>query len=104
MLREDSKQLIRLIYPAASDDRGDKINISPNPVADEFTIEIQGKNKEMFIIQLTDLNGKIIKQQTAEISEGINAIKIMIPEVEQGIYLVNFYSVAGQGIKKLVKL
>ena len=103
-LDEESKKLIRLIYPVPSNDFAEKINIFPNPASEIFTAEIQSDKPQKITIQITDLNGKILQQQNADLSLGINAIKISLKNLEKGIFLVNFITTSEQGIKRLVKL
>ena len=103
-LNEESKKLIRLIYPVPSDEFAEKINIFPNPTSEIFTAEIQNEKPQKITIQITDLNGKILQQQDADLIAGINAIKISAKNLEKGIFLVNFITGSEQGIKRLVKL
>jgi len=103
-LNEESKKLIRLIYPVPSADFSEKINIFPNPTSDIFTAEIQIEKPQKISIRITDLNGKVLQQQNADLTSGINAIKISVKNIENGIFLVNFITESEQGIKRLVKL
>ena len=103
-LNEESKKLIRLIYPIPSEDFSEKMNLFPNPTSEIFTAEIQNEKPQKITIQITDLNGKILQQQDADLIAGINAIKISAKNLEKGIFLVNFITGSEQGIKRLVKL
>ncbi len=103
-LNEESKKLIRLIYPVPSEAFSEKINIFPNPTSEIFTAEIQIEKSQKITIQITDLNGKILQQQNADLIEGINAIKISVKNLEKGIFLVNFITITDQGTKRMVKL
>ena len=103
-LNEESKKLIRLIYPIPSEDFSEKMNLFPNPTSEIFTAEIQNEKPQKITIQITDLNGKSLQQQDADLIAGINAIKISAKNLEKGIFLVNFITGSEQGIKRLVKL
>ena len=55
-------------------------------------------------IQIIDLQGRIIEQQTVSASKGSNFLKIDLTNIARGAYFVKVYNSANQVIGKFVKL
>ena len=75
------------------------VAISPNPVTDFFRLSIFAKNKENKQIEITSIDGKLIKRfETNE-----NEMNIEVESLEQGIYCVKIISEGEQFVKKFFK-
>ncbi len=103
-LSEDSRALVRLIWPAASEDLSDKINIYPNPANEKFTAEIQCDKNCSALLQLNDFSGKTKASWNIELKAGMNAIPVPVRYLESGIYMVTLQCDGMTGNKKFVKL
>lgn len=80
------------------------ILLYPNPVGNEFTIRIGGGLNEVAVVQLTDLQGRIlVTKQIA--GSGPRELKFTKLPLYQGMYFVNFMNDRGQLIesKKIIK-
>ena len=78
------------------------ISVYPNPFSSGFTISLPDNPASVFLIQVTDLNGKIlVKKQT----DGATLIEIDAINWPQGAYLVNITGANGEkNFAKLIKV
>ena len=66
-----------------------EINIYPNPAISNSTLKINVLVAETYHIDLTDMNGKIIRTELNEnLDEGIHVLEINFEGLPKGIYLV----------------
>ncbi|MBM3160180.1 MAG: T9SS type A sorting domain-containing protein, partial [Bacteroidetes bacterium] len=75
------------------------VNIFPNPVNDLLIIQLNGLNKSDLQVELIDLNGRIIVQQT--IGKGSTIGYVDVSTVYTGNYLLKFKN---QHFTKIVPL
>jgi subtilisin-like proprotein convertase family protein len=75
------------------------ISLSPNPATDFFRLSIFAKNKEAKQIEISSIDGKLIKRfETIE-----NEMNIAIESLEQGLYVVKVASEGELFVKKFLK-
>ncbi len=75
-----------------------KISFYPNPV--ENILSIDSENININSITITDLNGRVIKNN---IFDNVSDIKINLSDLSSGIYMMNINSSEGSVIKKIMK-
>lgn len=77
-----------------------RINVYPNPVTDELTIETTGPAKENASVFITESTGQLIKELT------IAGQKTTIPcdDLASGIYFISYQLNGGKVVRKFVKL
>lgn len=68
--------------------QSEEIKIYPVPVKSSLTIEINQTGTEKTDIQLFDLTGKLLYQQTYNLVNGTNKIVLQIAHLPQGTYLL----------------
>lgn len=102
-LSAESRQLIRLIYPNASADKNEEIQIFPNPVTQTFTAEIQSIENKTGVIQITNMLGVVLMQKNVVLTPGLNAIKMDISSLNNQVYLVNLICNNDFRVKAIVK-
>lgn len=61
----------------------------PNPSNGEFNLLIDASVSEKFLLNITDVTGKIAYEKTVDISNGFNTINIQDLNLQSGIYFVN---------------
>ncbi len=76
-------------------------NISPNPVNDEMSIEIQGLIEQTLKVQLIGIDGKIYFEKNIYPHQNSMREKIKLPEIASGIYNVQIISSERRVSKKI---
>lgn len=76
-----------------------KFSVSPNPANDFITVS----NSENIIvnrISITDLNGRVVKQNSYE---NVSNIQVNVSDLSSGVYMMNITSDKGSVTKKIIK-
>ncbi len=68
------------------------VHFFPNPVINELYINYESRASEFLQIEIVDLQGKVLDQQTKNIQEGKNQILINVAQLPQGFYTVRVQS------------
>jgi len=84
------------------------VKIYPNPVSDYFTIDAgmlisKGVGSEKVIIEVTDLTGRMIGIQSAELTNSANIKVDLLKNAPNGLYFVKVNSGDIQSLQKVVK-
>lgn len=103
-LDDFSRQLIRLIYPEQEKTMSANMHVYPNPVQNSFTVEIVSAEATIGEIKILGLNGAVIFAKKYELENGINAIKIQIPDLKPGAYTIQCFTTMENGSTTFVKL
>jgi hypothetical protein len=77
-----------------------QLNISPNPVKDEFRLSVEAARPAGTELKITDLSGKVVKKQPLMLHPGTNEHTINCSELRAGIYFLE----AENARSKLVKV
>jgi hypothetical protein len=80
-------------------------NITPNPVADNATIEIDAKQSSLVTIKVVNQYGQSLSVAKQQMKTGKNEVALNTSSLPQGVYILNI--LAGDGVKtvkKFVKL
>lgn len=81
-----------------------KIRLYPNPVTDLLQIQYESAEAETVLIQIVDLQGKILFQQTIANKSGTNNVYIPFNSFQKGLYLCSLYHRNKLETGKVVKL
>ncbi|MEP7111275.1 MAG: T9SS type A sorting domain-containing protein [Ferruginibacter sp.] len=65
-----------------------RLMLYPNPAKDILNVKVSSNKKEMATIQLTDLQGKVLKQLSVQLYVGINSFSINIETLAKGSYTI----------------
>lgn len=66
------------------------LSANPNPFQDNLYISVSSIAEGNALLKLYDMNGKMVKEQTSEIMEGINTITLSNnADLKKGTYLIN---------------
>ncbi len=79
----------------------DKMTVTPNPVSDLLSVEIESNSPISDLLQVLDINGSIVYERNLEVSMGIFKINIPVTDFPSGTYLIY---IKGQVITKFIKL
>jgi hypothetical protein len=81
-----------------------EINVFPNPVISSTKLKINVLVTENYHIDLTDMNGKIIRTElNKKLDKGIHILEINFDELPKGIYLVKINTNTQDETIKLIK-
>jgi hypothetical protein len=71
-----------------------KIKVYPNPTEDLINISLKNDNKETIILELSDLNGKVLMQQ--KMKDDIVDNQFDLSSYPVGIYLLKISTISGK--------
>ncbi len=63
----------------------------PNPASTRLNAEISAENDELAIIKIVDMNGKLVKENSAILSQGKNTLELSIDALPNGNYFITIY-------------
>jgi len=75
------------------------VKVYPNPVTNEFTVEIDAKQSSSVQLVLMDISGRVMQQLTTT----SNKIVLNLQELPQGVYFLEVLSNTQKVIKKIIK-
>ena len=70
----------------------DELALWPNPVNDAFNIGLRSSLSGNVLVNVIDLNGRAVIEQSARITAGENRINIPVDQLNSGMYLVRLSS------------
>lgn len=79
-----------------SDLSSSEIKLYPNPSRDELFVQTEKAEITIKILEIVDLNGRIILKQNANLSTKGAAIKIVTSSLSAGMYLLKVHDVKGE--------
>ena len=79
------------------------INLYPNPVNNELTLQFASKMEKSFSYSISNFLGKIIFQKDLGPVSGVITEKINVNELSSGVYIFQLKSVDTSSIAKLIK-
>lgn len=79
------------------------IHVSPNPALSNTNIVFAAKNAGKYVIEVTDLTGRLLQTKTVIANTGTNKVEINLNNYTNGIYLVSLTSGAVKQTVKLLK-
>lgn len=65
-----------------------KINLYPNPAKNNATVQLNTNKAGKYIIELTDISGKLLQTKTITAISGTNKIGVDINRYAQGVYII----------------
>ena len=74
-------------------------SVSPNPASDFITVS-NSDNILVSGISITDLNGRVVKQNSYE---NVSNIQVNVSDLSSGVYMMNIKSEKGSVTKKIIK-
>ena len=80
----------------------DLIGIAPNPVVNgSFKLNITSATALRMDLQVSDMQGKIVMTQTANVSAGSGSVTVMVDRLAAGTY--NLYGITPEGKTKVIR-
>lgn len=65
-----------------------KVNVYPNPADDVLNLSFVSNNSSDLVISITDISGKLLYNELANISSGSNNLQIDVSGLSKGIYIL----------------
>jgi len=81
-----------------------KFRVYPNPFRDRFEIIFSSDQAASGLLNISDLNGRLIAVQPVEIHEGVNQISVHNIDLEPGMYLLSMDMPGGVLTQKMIRL
>ncbi len=78
------------------------VSLYPNPTIQQLEIAIQSPIDEKVNLLITDIVGKIVKQETRQLQKGKNNLTTTVTTLEKGTYLIHLFS--SNGLKAPVRM
>lgn len=79
-------------------------NLYPVPASDNLNISVSSINAENLHVDMTDLNGKPVREEVYKLEPGSNAISFNMTGLEKGVYFTRFYTDSFEGeYRRIVK-
>ncbi len=79
-----------------------RVKAFPNPADDVLNIEVQGNQRRLLHIELSDLQGKMLLSQDWEIEAGSSDRQIQVAEWPAGVYLLQLRHEQGRLVRRIV--
>lgn len=79
-----------------------EIKIYPNPTSDIFTLEYESTKAGNFLVELTDITGKILQSELFQISYGINKLQFHLESNSKGLYFLHITGKGGTMTKSII--
>ena len=77
------------------------MHVYPNPASDRLTVEFSLTQSERVTVQLLDLTGKVLRQNTMEGVDGVNQMRLDLDGVAKGLYLLEVNTPNGKSVRKV---
>jgi endonuclease I len=78
------------------------VSVSPNPNNGNFTIKYSSQTNEKVAVKLTDMLGRVVYSNTLQASNGNNTVELNVPNLNKGIYMVEWLSENIHQTEKLI--
>ncbi|MBI5913929.1 MAG: T9SS type A sorting domain-containing protein [Bacteroidetes bacterium] len=79
-----------------------QIVLSPNPVTDQFTVQLPERLHDKFSLTVSDISGKMIFEKNAE--GGLSSLQLPVSDLPAGLYLLTIRSESAAAVRKFAKL
>ena len=76
-----------------------KFSVTPNP-ANDFVNVSNTENIKVSNIKITDLNGRVVKQNNFD---NVSSINLNVSDLSSGVYMMNINTNEGMMVKKIIK-
>lgn len=63
-------------------------SVTPNPARDRFHFEVYGQQREVVYYELTDLQGRVLRQGKAVVDERVHGFSVEVGDVAAGLYFL----------------
>jgi hypothetical protein len=66
------------------------VNLFPDPVITEFNISYQSEATAALLLEIIDMQGKVVRQQILQVQSGKNLFTIDATNLPSGLYICRF--------------
>jgi len=102
-LPADARALIRRIYPDPAPNWADNVQVSPNPFADNLTVQYLAGADEPLLLRWIDVQGGLVREEALPATKGINTLIPQVP-AENGLYFLEISTpTGGKVVRKVVR-
>ncbi|MFY7964815.1 MAG: T9SS type A sorting domain-containing protein, partial [Chitinophagaceae bacterium] len=87
-IAKDGKATYSSVVKVLNDVKNETVTIYPNPVKDILSGQVETKKTEKTIIQIRDLQGRVLQQKEQQLQVGNNTFSMNISAFAKGIYIL----------------
>lgn len=66
-------------------------------------VTVKSESSVTMQVRVFTLNGDLAKEESHEVENGVNDIKLDMSDLSQGVYMVQFYTKEGSALRRFVK-
>lgn len=88
LLRANFGEVVESTVGILENTNDNRVNIYPNPSTGNFTLDVSGMNTTIVDVNITDISGKVVMNESYNTFNGELSTPINISSVEEGIYIV----------------
>ncbi len=84
-------------------DEIDRMTLTPNPARNNLLLQASTSSTTLGTYSIVDMSGKLMKQRSIQLINGLNSIDIEVEDLEVGLYLITLQTDDGLQVEKFVK-
>ena len=100
---QDGKSEMSHSINVKREDKLGKMSLSPNPTSSSISLQTVSTTEMTGAIIIHDLTGKIVKNESVNLRNGLNTFSINLDDLNTGIYLFSLRTEEGIQVEKIVK-
>ena len=100
---KDGKAEFSGIINVRRSDLDGKMTLSPNPANETIVLQTTSASEDIATISIIDMTGKLMKQTSVALNNGLNTINIDLDVLQAGLYLIYLQTEDGFQVEKFVK-
>ena len=85
------------------EDKLGRMSLSPNPTSSSISLQTVSTSEMTGTIIIHDMTGKVVKNETVSLRNGLNTFSINLDNLNTGIYLFSLRTEKGMQVEKIVK-
>lgn len=78
------------------------LDVYPNPSEAAFNVEIDAQVAEHYLINVVDLQGRIVSTQNYNLTAGLHHFSFDLSDHPKGIYMLSISTLDSKSIQKLI--
>ncbi len=79
-----------------------KLAVYPTPANETIQVVLDNTTLNSAILHITDLNGRLVAEQTYEVNKGMQELQLPVSQLNEGIYLLSLESNGYRAVSKIV--
>lgn len=102
-LPEDSRAIIRRVYPEPAPHWADNVQVWPNPFSEQFSVQYLAGAEEQVQLQWADALGRLVLEERLQAAKGLNFWSPNVP-AEAGAFFLTISAPGGRATQQVVRV